>query len=75
MDKGRGAKFGALLRSPTAYMVFAALAFVGFYLWAEHRAHLITALPYILLFAVCGGMHLFMHGGHGHENGRKNKEQ
>lgn len=43
------------------------LAAAGFYLWAEHRAHLYGALPY-LLFLTCPLMHLFMHrglGGHG----------
>jgi hypothetical protein len=40
------------------------LAIAGFYLWTEHRAHLLGALPYILLLA-CAAMHLFMHHGHG----------
>ncbi|WP_119682021.1 DUF2933 domain-containing protein [Indioceanicola profundi] len=41
------------------------LAVTGFFLWAEHRAHLFGALPYLLLL-LCPLMHLFMHGGHGH---------
>ena len=40
------------------------LAIAGFYLWTEHRAHLLGALPYILLLA-CLVMHVFMHHGHG----------
>ena len=40
------------------------LAIVGFFLWTEHRAHLLGALPYVLLLA-CPLLHLFMHGGHG----------
>jgi Protein of unknown function (DUF2933) len=30
----------------------------------EHRAHLLNALPFLLIFAVLI-MHVFMHGGHG----------
>lgn len=45
------------------WMVFAIVA--GFYLWTEHRDHLLSALPYLLLLA-CPLMHLFMHRGHGH---------
>lgn len=44
------------------------LAFLGiatFFLWAEHKAHIMGALPWILLLA-CPLIHLFMHGGHGH---------
>jgi hypothetical protein len=40
------------------------LAIAAFYLWTEHRAHLLGALPYVLLLA-CPAMHLFMHHGHG----------
>ena len=39
------------------------LAGAGFFLFTEHRAHLMGALPFILL-ALCPLMHLF-HGGHG----------
>lgn len=35
-----------------------------FFLWTEHRAHLLGILPYLLLLA-CPLMHLFHHG-HGH---------
>lgn len=43
--------------------VFVAIA--GFFLWAEHRAHVLGLLPYLLL-AACPIVHLFMHRGHGH---------
>ncbi len=49
-------------RSKIAWIVFAAIAI--FYLLSEHRAHLLGALPFLLLLA-CPLMHLFMHGGHG----------
>ena len=45
---------------------------VGYYIWSEHRAHLIGALPYLVVL-LCPLMHLFMmghHGGHAHESGR-----
>ena len=44
-----------------------ACVFVGigaFFLWTEHRAHLMGALPYALLL-LCPILHLFMHRGHG----------
>ena len=42
------------------------LAVAGFYLLAEHRAHLFGVLPYLFLLA-CPLMHVFMHHGH-HRN-------
>ncbi len=36
----------------------------GYFLLTEHRAHLIQALPWVLVLA-CPLMHLFHHGGHG----------
>ncbi|HVC63607.1 MAG TPA: DUF2933 domain-containing protein [Acetobacteraceae bacterium] len=43
------------------------LAIAAFFLIAEHRAHLVLAVPYLpwLLLLACPLMHLFMHGGHG----------
>ena len=40
------------------------LAVAGFFLFTEHRAHLLGILPYLLLLA-CLLMHLFMHHDHG----------
>lgn len=48
-------------RSGWVFWGFAAVAL--FFLWEEHKAHLLGALPYLLLLA-CPLMHLF-HGGHG----------
>lgn len=36
-----------------------------FFLWEEHEAHILGALPYLLLLA-CPIIHLLMHRGHGH---------
>ncbi|WP_423246405.1 DUF2933 domain-containing protein [Methylococcus sp. ANG] len=47
-----------------------------FFLWTEHRAHLLGVLPYLLLLA-CPLMHLFMHGGHrsGHGTGTPDEKE
>jgi hypothetical protein len=43
----------------------------GFYLVAEHRAHLWLVLPWLpwLLLLACPLMHVFMHHGHGGHGG------
>ena len=46
-------------------------AIAGYFLLTEHLAHVIGALPWLLLLA-CPLMHVFMHhghGGHGHHHG------
>lgn len=40
------------------------LAILVFFLWEEHRAHILGALPYLVLLA-CPFLHIFMHRGHG----------
>lgn len=40
------------------------LAIAAFFLITEHTAHVLGALPWLLL-AACPLMHLFMHHGHG----------
>ena len=48
---------------------FAALMLVvAFFLWTEHRAHVLGALPYVV-FLLCPFIHLFMHRGHGKHGG------
>lgn len=44
------------------------LAVAAFFMWTEHRAHLLGALPYLLVLA-CPLMHLFHHGHHRHHHG------
>jgi hypothetical protein len=39
------------------------LAIAAYFLWTEHKAHVVQFLPYFLLL-LCPLLHLF-HGGHG----------
>jgi hypothetical protein len=48
------------------FCAFAAIAV--FFLWQEHRAHLLGALPWLLLL-ICPVLHLFMHHGERRERG------
>ncbi|WP_277588842.1 DUF2933 domain-containing protein [Pseudomonas chlororaphis] len=48
------------------------LAIAGYFLFTEHRAHVLPYLPFLLLLA-CPLMHFFMHRGHGH-GGREHGE-
>ena len=47
-----------------AFLVFVAAAL--FFLWTEHRAHVLGVLPYAI-FLLCPLMHFLMHRGHHHE--------
>ena len=51
------------LRSRSGLALIGFLAVAAFFLWEEHQAHLLGALPYVLLL-LCPLLHLF-HGGHG----------
>jgi hypothetical protein len=63
MDSNHHPDSGAERRARIAWIVFAAIA--AFYLWTEHRAHLLGVLPFLIVLA-CPVMHLFMHHDHGH---------
>jgi len=56
-------------RTKSGLVLLGFLAVGGFFLLAEHRAHVFGALPYLLILA-CPLMHLFhghgRHGGHDH---------
>jgi hypothetical protein len=60
------------LRSPAGIALLAFLAIAAFFLWTEHRAHVLGALPWLLL-AACPLLHLFMHGGHGGHGGHQGR--
>jgi hypothetical protein len=53
-------------RSKWALIGFLLVA--AYFLYTEHRAHVLGALPYLLLLA-CPLMHLFHHG-HGHHGAK-----
>jgi len=57
------------------YVKIGFILIISYFLWMEHRAHIIEFLPFILL-AACPLMHIFMHKGHGssHENKKNEKE-
>lgn len=42
----------------------------GYYLWTQHRAHVLQYLP-LAIFLLCPLMHLF--GGHGRHGGHSNE--
>ena len=61
-------------RGPIGIVTCGFLIVAGFFLLAEHTAHVFGVLPYLLILA-CPLMHLFMHQGHhhgGHGQGRSN---
>jgi hypothetical protein len=58
----------AFWKSPAGLTLLVALAVAASYLLADHTAHVLRALPYLLILA-CPLMHLFMHRGH-HHGGR-----
>ena len=51
-----------------ALAIFAGAA--AYFLWTEHRAHVVEYLPWGIL-ALCPLMHFFMHRGYGHESSRE----
>ena len=56
------------LRIPLTFGLCIFLAIAAFFLWEEHKAHLLGALPYLLLL-LCPLTHFLMHGRHGSHNG------
>jgi hypothetical protein len=56
-------KSAGWLRSRSGLVLIGFLVIAAFFLWEEHKAHLLGALPYLLLL-LCPLLHFF-HGGHG----------
>lgn len=55
-------------RSRSGWVLLGFLAIAGFFLFSEHQAHVLGALPFILI-ALCLVLHVFHgHGGHGTES-------
>ncbi|MBL8670753.1 MAG: DUF2933 domain-containing protein [Alphaproteobacteria bacterium] len=65
---------GGFLLSPAGLALVAFLGVAGYFLWTEHRAHVVQYLPWILLLA-CPLLHVFMHGGHGGHGGGKSDDR
>jgi len=64
---------GSWLRSRTGVAFLGFAAIVAYFLWTEHRAHVIQFLPYVLLL-LCPLLHL-LHGGHGGQGEGKNQHK
>lgn len=60
-------------RTKGIWVLLGFVAIAAFFLLTEHRAHMLGALPYLLLLA-CPLMHMSMHGGHGHHDGREDTQ-
>jgi DUF2933 family protein len=57
------------LRIPLSVGLCVFLAIAAFFLWEEHRAHILGALPYLLVL-LCPLTHFLMHRRHGgHSSG------
>jgi hypothetical protein len=54
-------------RTVSHYVFFGFVAVAAYFVIAEHRAHIVPWLPYLLL-AACPLMHLFHHRGHDHRD-------
>jgi hypothetical protein len=56
------------LNSRAGLVLIGFLIIAGALLFTEHRAHVLGLLIWLPLLA-CPLMHVFMHGGHGHQHG------
>ena len=68
--------FGGFLRSRQGVVLVIFLVIAGYFLWTEHRAHLIGTLSWLpwLLVLACPLLHVFMHGSHGGHGGHGNQK-
>lgn len=73
---GFGSKTRRFFGSRANVALLGFLAIGGFYLIAEHRAHLWLVLPWVpwLLLLACPLLHVFMHGGHGGHHSEPGRE-
>jgi hypothetical protein len=58
-------------RTPWRLALAVFLVIAGYYLWFEHRVHVLGVLPLLLPLAICLGMHVFMHRGHHRHRGHR----
>jgi hypothetical protein len=66
-DEAGKKQFLSTLSWPQATLIVF-LGVAGFFLWTEHKAHLLGVLPYFIIL-LCPLMHIFMHKGHGGQHG------
>ena len=52
---------------------YVAIAVPAYLILRDHAAHVLGAVPYLVLLA-CPLMHLLMHGSHGHHHAQEAKE-
>ena len=65
---------GGFFRSPLGLILIAFLAIAGFFLLAEHRAHILAGnWGTGLLVAAFVGLHFLMHAGHGGHGGQSGR--
>jgi len=69
MDHALQREAGYRSSNRSKWVLIGFLLVAGFFLFTEHRAHLLGFLPY-LLFLACPLMHLFHHG-HGNHGSSK----
>lgn len=62
------------LLSRTGIATMGAVSVLAFLIYTGHSAHLLGALPYLLILS-CPLMHIFMHGGHHHHDHPKEDER
>ncbi len=62
----------SFFQSRSGLVLLGFLAVAGFFLWTEHRAHVVAGLWYLpwLLLLACPLMHLFHGHGHGDDDGK-----
>ena len=60
---------GSVLTARAGLVLIGVLVVGGLLLLTEHRAHVLGALPLLLLLLGCVFMHMFMHGGPGGHGG------
>jgi Protein of unknown function (DUF2933) len=67
MDQSHDHSDTSQWKTRTNWVLVGFLAIGGFFLFSEHRAHLLGVLPFLFVLS-CPLMHFFMHHGHGHHD-------
>lgn len=72
---GKRPSRGWLHQTPFTICLLILLVIAAYFLLSEHRAHLLGALPLMALLLLCPLMHILMHRGHHHRQGRPKGEE